>query len=74
MELVAETVKKTAFKITRMGQLVAKEASRRLGVPYGINGLVARADTGGRRQCGIYIRRNGLGKCGAHGTTAALAL
>jgi len=73
-ETVAETVKKTAFKITRMGQLVAKEASKRLNVPYGIVDL-SLAPTPARGDSVAYILEEmGLEKCGTHGTTAALAL
>lgn len=73
-EAVAETIKKTAFKITRMGQLVAKEASKRLNVPYGIVDL-SLAPTPARGDSVAYILEEmGLEQCGTHGTTAALAL
>jgi len=71
---VSETVKKTAFKITRMGQLVAQEASKRLNVPFGIVDL-SLAPTPARGDSVAHILEEmGLEKCGAHGTTAALAL
>lgn len=73
-ELVAETVKKTAFKITRMGQLVAKEASRRLGVPYGIVDLSLAPTPAVGDSVAYILEEMGLEKCGTHGTTAALAL
>ncbi len=72
--IVADTIKKTAFKITRMGQLVALEASKRLGVPFGIVDL-SLAPTPARGDSVAYILEEmGLEKCGTHGTTAALAL
>lgn len=71
---LAEIIKKTSFKITRMGQLVAAEASKRLGVPFGIVDL-SLAPTPAIGDSVAYILENmGLEKCGAHGTTAALAL
>lgn len=71
---LAETVKRTAFKITRVGQLVAAEASRRLGVPFGIVDL-SLAPTPAVGDSVAYILENmGLEKCGGPGTTAALAL
>ena len=71
---LADVVKKTAFKITRVGQLIAYEASRRLGVPYGIIDL-SLAPTPAVGDSVAYILENmGLEKCGCHGTTAALAM
>lgn len=71
---LAEAIKKTAFKITRMGQLVAKEASLRLKVPFGIVDL-SLAPTPAIGDSVAYILEGmGLERCGAHGTTAALAL
>lgn len=71
---VAETVKQTAFKITRMGQLVAGEASRRLGVPFGIVDLsLAPTPTVGDSVAAI-LEEMGLESVGTHGTTAALAM
>ena len=73
-DLLAETVKKTAFKITRMGQLVAREASRRLDVPFGIVDLsLAPTPAVGDSVAGV-LEEMGLECCGTHGTTAALAL
>ena len=73
-EEVAETVKKTAFKITRMGQLVAKEASKRLGIPYGIVDLSLAPTPAVGDSVAHILEEMGLEKCGTHGTTAALAL
>ncbi len=71
---LADTVKKIAFKITRVGQLIAYEASRRLGVPYGIVDL-SLAPTPAQGDSVAHILENmGLERCGTHGTTAALAL
>ena len=73
-DVVAETIKKTAFQITRMGQLVAREASRRLEVPFGIVDLsLAPTPTVGDSVARI-LEEMGLEICGTHGTTAALAL
>lgn len=72
--LVAETIKKTAFKITRMGQLVAQEASSRLGVPFGIVDLSLAPTPAIGDSVAYILQEMGLEKCGAHGTTAALAL
>lgn len=73
-DVVAETIKKTAFRITRMGQLVAQEASRRLNVPFGIVDL-SLAPTPEQGDSVAYILEEmGLEACGTHGTTAALAL
>ena len=71
---VAETIKKTAFKITRMGQLVAQEASRRLGVPFGIVDLSLAPTPEIGDSVAYILEEMGLEKCGTHGTTAALAL
>lgn len=72
--VVAETIKKTAFKITRMGQLVAREASRRLGVQFGIVDLSLAPTPAIGDSVAHILEEMGLEKCGAHGTTAALAL
>ena len=71
LDVVAETVKKTAFQVTRMGQLVAKEASSRLDTPFGIVdlSLAPTPDSVAR-----ILEEMGLEVCGTHGTTAALAL
>ena len=71
---VADTVKKTAFKITRVGQLVAKEAARRLGVPFGIVDLSLAPTPAVGDSVAHILEEMGLEQCGAHGTTACLAL
>ncbi len=73
-DVVAETVKKTAFRITRMGQLVAQEASRRLGVPFGIVDLSLAPTPAVGDSVARILEEMGLEACGTHGTTAALAL
>ncbi len=73
-DVVAETIKKTAFKITRMGQLVAKEASERLGVPFGIVDLSLAPTPEKGDSVARILEEMGLESCGTHGTTAALAL
>ena len=73
-DVVAETVKKTAFRITRMGQLVAQEASRRLGVPFGIVDLSLAPTPAIGDSVARILEEMGLEVCGTHGTTAALAL
>lgn len=72
--VVAETIKKTAFKITRMGQLVAQEASKRLGVPFGIVDLSLAPTPAVGDSVAYILEEMGLEMCGTHGTTAALAL
>lgn len=72
--VVAETIKKTAFKITRMGQLVAREASRALNVPFGIVDLSLAPTPAIGDSVAYILEEMGLEKCGTHGTTAALAL
>ncbi len=73
-DVVAETIKRTAFKITRVGQLVAREASARLGYPFGIVDL-SLAPTPARGDSVAHILTEmGLEMAGAPGTTAALAL
>ncbi len=71
---VAETVKRTAFKITRVGQLVASEASRRLGVPFGIVDLSLAPTPAVGDSVAHILEEMGLAHCGGAGTTAALAL
>ena len=71
---LADVIKKTAFKITRMGQLVASEASRRLGVPFGIVDLSLAPTPAVGDSVAYILEGMGLEKCGTHGTTAALAL
>ena len=72
--VVAEVIKKTAFKITRMGQLVAMEASRRLNVPLGIVDLSLAPTPAVGDSVAHILEEMGLEKCGTHGTIAALAL
>ena len=71
---VADLVKKTAFKITRMGQLVAQQASKRLSVPFGIVDLSLAPTPAVGDSVAYILEEMGLEVCGCHGTTAALAL
>ncbi len=71
---LAEIIKRTAFKITRMGQLVGSEASRRLGVPFGIVDLSLAPTPAVGDSVAHILEEMGLETCGTHGTTAALAL
>lgn len=71
---VADVIKKTAFKITRMGQLVAQEASKRLNVPFGIVDLSLAPTPAVGDSVAYILEEMGLEKCGTHGTIAALAL
>ncbi|MCQ2499432.1 MAG: PFL family protein [Lachnospiraceae bacterium] len=73
-EVLCETIKKTAFKITRVGQLVAQEASRRLGVPFGIIDLSLAPTPAVGDSVADILCEIGLEHAGAPGTTAALAL
>jgi len=73
-ELLCETIKKTAFKITRVGQLVAQEASRRLGVPFGIIDLSLAPTPAVGDSVADILQCIGVEHAGAPGTTAALAL
>lgn len=72
--VLSDTIKKTAFKITRLGQLVAQEASRRLSVPYGIVDLSLAPTPAVGDSIAEILECMGLEKVGAPGTTAALAL
>ena len=74
IDVVAETVKKTAFKVTRMGQLIAREASTRLNVPFGIVDLSLAPTPAQGDSVARILEEMGLARCGTHGTTAALAL
>ena len=74
IDIVAETVKKTAFKVTRMGQLIAREASTRLNVPFGIVDLSLAPMPAQGDSVARILEEMGLERCGTHGTTAALAL
>ena len=73
-EVLCETIKKTAFKITRVGQLVAQEASRRLGIPFGIIDLSLAPTPAIGDSVADILRCIGVDQAGAPGTTAALAL
>ena len=73
-EVLCETIKKTAFKVTRVGQLVAKEASRRLDVPFGIVDLSLAPTPAIGDSVGEILEEIGLEYAGAPGTTAALAM
>ena len=73
-ETLCETIKKTAFKITRVGQLVAQEASKRLGVPFGIIDLSLAPTPAVGDSVADILKEIGLAHPGAPGTTAALAL
>lgn len=73
-EVLCETIKKTAFKVTRVGQLVAKEASKRLGVPFGIVDLSLAPTPAIGDSVADILCEIGLEHAGAPGTTAALAL
>ncbi len=71
---IADIIKKTAFKITRMGQLVAQEASKRLGVPFGIVDLSLAPTPAVGDSVAHILEEIGLSQCGGHGTTACLAM
>jgi len=73
-EILSETIKKTAFKVTRVGQLVAREASRRLGVPFGIVDLSLAPTPAIGDSVADILCEMGLEYAGAPGTTAALAM
>lgn len=73
-EVLCETIKKTAFKITRVGQLVAQEASKRLGVPFGIIDLSLAPTPAVGDSVAEILEEIGLERSGAPGTTAALAM
>ena len=74
MNEIAELIKKTAFKITRMGQLVGVEAAQMLGVPFGIIDLSLAPTPAVGDSVAYILEEIGLEKCGTHGTTAALAM
>ena len=73
-DVVAETIKKTAFRITRMGQIVGVEAGKRLDVPFGIVDLSLAPTPAVGDSVARILEEMGLEVCGTHGTTAALAL
>ncbi|MCI8690190.1 MAG: PFL family protein [Oscillibacter sp.] len=74
LDVAAETIKKTAFRVTRMGQLVAQEASRRLHTPFGIVDLSLAPTPAVGDSVARILEELGVEVCGTHGTTAALAL
>ena len=73
-DVLAETIKKTTFKITRMGELVGREASKRLGVPFGIVDLSLAPTPSIGDSVAHILEEMGLEAVGTHGTTAALAM
>ncbi len=73
-DVVADVIKKTAFRVTRMGQLVAEEASARLGVPFGVVDLSLAPTPAVGDSVARILEEMGLEVCGTHGTTAALAM
>ncbi len=73
-DVVAETVKRTAFRITRMGQMVANAASERLKIPFGVVDLSLAPTPAQGDSVARILEEMGLEICGTHGTTAALAL
>lgn len=74
MNEIADLIKRTAFKITRMGQLVGSEASRRLGIPFGIVDLSLAPTPAVGDSVAYILEEMGLENCGAPGTTACLAM
>ena len=74
LDVAAEVIKKTAFRVTRMGQLVAQEASRRLDTPFGIVDLSLAPTPAVGDSVARILEELGLETCGTHGTTAALAM
>ena len=73
-DVLADTIKKTAFKITRMGQLVGMEAAKRIGVPFGILDLSLAPTPAVGDSVARILEEMGLQTAGTHGTTAALAM
>ena len=73
-DVVADTIKRTAFRVTRMGQMVAQAASARLGVPFGVVDLSLAPTPAVGDSVARILEEMGLETCGTHGTTAALAL
>ena len=71
---ISETIKKTTFKITRMGEMIGKEVSRRLGIEFGILDLSLAPTPAIGDSVAAILEAMGLERCGTHGTTAALAL
>ena len=73
-DVVADTIKRTAFRVTRMGQMVAQAASARLGVPFGVVDLSLAPTPAVGDSVARILEEMGLEVCGTHGTTAALAM
>ena len=73
-DVAADTIKRTAFQVTRMGQMVAQAASQRLGVPFGVVDLSLAPTPAVGDSVARILEEMGLETCGTHGTTAALAL
>ncbi len=73
-EEVAEMIKRTSFKVTRCGELVGRECAKRLGVPFGIVDLSLAPTPAVGDSVAAILEAVGLSRCGAHGTTAALAM
>ena len=73
-DVVADTIKRTAFRVTRMGQMVAQAASARLGVPFGVVDLSLAPTPAAGDSVARILEEMGLEVCGTHGTTAALAM
>src|SRR6056297_19410 len=73
-DVVSETIKKTAFKITRAGELMAKEVSKRMDIPFGIMDLSLAPTPAVGDSVAEILEEIGVESCGAHGTTAALAM
>ena len=73
-DVVAEMIKRTAFRVTRMGQMVANAASERLGIPFGVVDLSLAPTPEKGDSVARILEEMGLETCGTHGTTAALAL
>ena len=74
MDEIADLIKRTAFKITRMGQMVGREASKRLGIPFGIVDLSLAPTPAIGDSVAYILEEMGLQTCGAYGTTACLAM
>lgn len=74
MDEIADLIKRTAFKITRMGQMVGREASKRLGIPFGIVDLSLAPTPAVGDSVAYILEEMGLQTCGAYGTTACLAM
>lgn len=74
MDELADLIKRTAFKITRMGQMVGREASKRLGIPFGIVDLSLAPTPAIGDSVAYILEEMGLQTCGAYGTTACLAM